>query len=49
MKIPRTFRDVYLPSPIGQFMGKPSAEKYALKEARQWVDDRILKAKIFDP
>jgi hypothetical protein len=45
----RTFRDVYLPSPIGQFMGQTSAEKQALKEAKQWVDDRILKAKIFDP
>jgi hypothetical protein len=30
-------------------MGKTSVEKHALKEAKQWVDDRILKAKIFDP
>jgi hypothetical protein len=45
----RTFRDVYLPSPTGRFMGQTSAEKHALKEAKQWVDDRILKAKIFDP
>lgn len=44
----RTFRDVYLPSPIGRFMRKTSAEKHALKEAKQWVDDRLLKVKIFD-
>ena len=42
----RTFRDVWLPSPIGRFMGKTSAEKQALQEARQWVDGRLLKAKI---
>jgi hypothetical protein len=44
----RTFRDVWLPSPIGQFMGKTSAEKHALKEAKQWVDDRLGKARISD-
>ena len=55
----RTFRDVWLPSPIGRFMGKwlpssigrfmgkRSAEKHALQEAKQWVDARLLKAKIF--
>ena len=45
---PRTFRDVYLPSPIGRFMRKTSAEKHALEEAKQWVNDRLLQAKIFD-
>jgi len=44
----RTFRDVWLPSPIGRFMGKRSAEKHALEEAKQWVDGRLLKAKIVD-
>ena len=43
----RTFRDVWLPSAIGRFMGKTSAEKHALKEAKQWVDARLLKVKIF--
>ena len=42
----RTFHDVYLPSTIGRFMGQKSAEKHALKEAKQWVDDRLLKARI---
>ena len=45
---PRTFRDVYLPSPIGRFMRKTSAEKHALEEAKQWVNDRLLQTKIFD-
>jgi hypothetical protein len=45
---PRTFRDVYLPSPIGRFMRKTSAEKHALEGAKQWVNDRLLQAKIFD-
>jgi hypothetical protein len=45
---PRTFRDVYLPSPIGRFMRKTSAEKDALEGAKQWVNDRLLQAKIFD-
>ena len=43
-----TFRDVWLPAPIGRFMGKTSAEKHALEEAKQWVDDRLLKVKIFE-
>ena len=43
----RTFRDVWLPSLIGRFMGQTSAEKHALEEAKQWVDARLLKAKIF--
>ena len=42
----QTFRDVYLPSPTGRFMGKTSAEKQALEEAKQWVDDRLREAKI---
>jgi hypothetical protein len=45
---PQTFRDVYLPSPIGRFMRKTSAEKHALEGAKQWVNDRLLQAKIFD-
>ena len=44
----RTFRDVYLPSTTGRFMRKTSAEKHALEEAKQWVDDRLLKVKIFE-
>jgi hypothetical protein len=44
----RTFHDVYLPSTIGRFMKQTTAEKHALKEAKQWVDDRLLKVKSFD-
>jgi hypothetical protein len=44
----RTFRDVWLPSTIARFKGKQSAEKHALEEARQWVDDRLGKAKILN-
>ena len=44
----RTFRDVWLPSPIGRFIGKTSAEKHALEDAKQWVNARLLKATIFD-
>ena len=29
-------------------MRKTSAEKHALEEAKQWVDDRLLKAQIFN-
>jgi hypothetical protein len=29
-------------------MRKTSAEKHALEEAKQWVDDRLLKVKILD-
>jgi hypothetical protein len=42
----RTFRDVWLPSSIGRFMGKRSAEKHALEEAKQWVDGRLLKGNV---
>jgi hypothetical protein len=45
---PRTFRDIWLPSPITRSMRKISVEKQAIEEARQWVDDRLGKAKIFD-
>jgi hypothetical protein len=45
---PRTFRDVHLPSPIGRFMRKTRAEKHALEEAKRWVNDRLLQAKMFD-
>jgi hypothetical protein len=44
----RTFRDVWLPAPIGRFMGKTSVEKHALEGAKQWVDVRLFKAKILD-
>jgi hypothetical protein len=40
----RTFRDVWLPSPTGLFMGKTSAEKHALKEAKRWVNARLFKS-----
>jgi hypothetical protein len=39
-----SFRDVWLPSPTGRFIGKRSAEKHALEEAKQWVDGQLLKA-----
>jgi len=39
----QNFRDVYLPSPIGRFTGKTSAEKHGIKEARKWVNDRLRK------
>jgi hypothetical protein len=45
---PRTFRDIWLPSPIGRFMWKKSVEKHAIEEAKQWVDDRLGKSKISD-
>ena len=44
----QTFRDVYLAEPTARFTTDKSAEKHALKEAKQWVDDRFRQAKIFD-
>jgi hypothetical protein len=44
----RTFRDIWLPSPISRFMRKKSVEKHAIEEAKQWVDDRLGNAKISD-
>jgi len=42
-----TFRDVQLPAPTSHFPTKTTAEKHALKEAKQWVDRRLREAKIF--
>ena len=42
-----TFRDVQLPGPTSYSPTKTSAEKQALKEAKQWVDRRLREAKIF--
>ena len=41
-----TFRDVQLPEPTSHFPTKTTAEKHALKEAKQWVDRRLREAKI---
>ena len=41
-----TFRDVQLSAPISHFSTKGTAEKYALKEAKKWVDDRLREGKI---
>jgi hypothetical protein len=40
----QTFRDVYLPPPTGRFMGKTSAEKNGIKQAKKWVDNRLRKS-----
>jgi hypothetical protein len=42
-----TFRDVQLPGPTSHFPTKTTAEKHAVKEAKQWVDRRLREAKIF--
>ena len=42
---PRTFRDVWLPRPTVDFRTKRNAEKQRMKEAKKWVDDRLLEAK----
>jgi hypothetical protein len=42
-----SFRDVQLPGPTSHFPTKTTAEKQALKEARQWVDRRLREAKTF--
>jgi hypothetical protein len=42
-----SFRDTQLPGPTSHFPTKTTAEKQALKEARQWVDRRLREAKIF--
>ena len=46
MKAP-FFRDIQLPGPTSHFPTKTTAEKQALKEARQWVDRRLRDVKIF--
>ena len=42
---PRTFRDVWLPRPTAGFRTKRNAEKQRMKEAKKWVDDRLVEAK----
>jgi hypothetical protein len=42
-----TFRDVQVPGPTSYFPTKTSAEKQALKKAKLWVDERLVKAKTF--
>jgi hypothetical protein len=44
----QTFRDVQLAEPTARFTTEKSAEKHALKEAKQWVDDRVRQAKKID-
>jgi hypothetical protein len=41
-----TFRDVQLPAPTGYFPTKTTAEKQALKDAKQWIDRRLRESKI---
>jgi hypothetical protein len=43
-----TFRDVQLTEPAARFATEKKAEKYALKEAEKWVDNRVRQLKIFD-
>jgi hypothetical protein len=37
----RTFRDVWLPKPTACFETNAAAEKHMLKQAKEWIDDRI--------
>jgi hypothetical protein len=39
---PLAFRDVWLPRPTVGFKTSRNAEKQMLKEARKWIDDRLL-------
>jgi len=39
---PLAFRDVWLPKPTVGFKTRRNAEKQMLKEARKWIDDRLL-------
>lgn len=43
-----TFRDVQLTEPAARYATEKKAEKYALKEAKKWVDNRVRQLKIFD-
>ena len=38
---PRTFRDVWLPRPSIGLRTKRSAERQMMKEAKNWVDNRL--------
>ena len=48
MKIPELFATFIYRRQLVDFMRKTSAEKHALEGAKQWVNDRLLQAKIFD-
>jgi hypothetical protein len=37
-----TFHDVLIPCPTHSFTSERDAEKYILKEAKTWVDHRLL-------
>lgn len=39
---PLDFRDVWLPKPTVGFRTRRNAEKQMMKEARKWIDDRLL-------
>ena len=41
------FRDVQLPGPTSYFSTKTTAEKRALKEAKQWIARRLRETKRF--
>jgi hypothetical protein len=43
------FRDVPLPGPTSDFPTKTAAEKQALKEGKNWVDNRLREARNFEP
>jgi hypothetical protein len=38
---PRVFRDLSLPRPAILFTTEKGAERYMVREARRWVDDRL--------
>ena len=39
---PLAFRDVWLPKPTVGFRTRRNAEKQMIKDARKWIDDRLL-------
>jgi hypothetical protein len=39
---PLAFRDVWLPKPTVGFRTRRNAEKQMIKEARKWIDDRLV-------
>jgi hypothetical protein len=42
---PHVFRDVPLPRPATLFVTEKEAEKYMVRQARTWVDDRLGETK----
>jgi hypothetical protein len=39
---PQTFRDIWLPKPTTRFRTRQAAARHMIKEAKKWVDDRLL-------